>query len=141
MNSPLETDDRFPSGRWVGFFTDKRVPGKHDMDLTLAFSQGKMTGTGRDRVGTFTIDGTYQLGDGVCEFMKQYVGQHGVNYHGFNEGRGIWGKWELTQHGMTSSGGFHIWPDGMADPTQPTLDEEADIPHEIDIDELEPVGV
>jgi len=139
MSSHLETDERFPSGRWTGFFTDKRLPGKQDMELMLEFELGRMTGTGRDRVGTFTINGTYQVTDGLCEFLKQYPGSHAVNYHGFNEGKGIWGKWELRQ--STCTGGFHIWPDGMADPSQPAMEEEADIPHEIESEELEPVGV
>ena len=27
-----------------------------------------------------------------------------------------------------STGGFHIWPEGMPDPTEPALSEEADLP-------------
>jgi hypothetical protein len=38
---------------------------------------------------------------------------------GYNEGTGIWGVWEVPP---TARGGFHIWPAGMADPTQQTLD-------------------
>jgi hypothetical protein len=26
------------------------------------------------------------------------------------------------------NGGFHIWPEGMEDPTRPSLHEEADLP-------------
>jgi hypothetical protein len=58
------------------------------------------------------------------------VGRHAVWYKGFNEGKGIWGTWELRDAGLTFSGGFHIWPEGMADPTQPVLAEEADVPVE-----------
>lgn len=141
INANLESDPRFPSGRWTGFFTDKRLPGKHAMDLMLTFSEAKMTGSGRDRVGEFVIDGTYQLADGLCLFVKKYVGKHTVGYRGFNEGKGIWGAWELTMYGIKATGGFHIWPDGMPDPTQPVLDEEAEIPQEIEREELEPVGV
>jgi hypothetical protein len=36
----------------------------------------------------------------------------------------------LRDSGLTYTGGFHIWPDGMADPTQPRLAEEADVPVE-----------
>ena len=138
--APLEPDSRFPSGKWTGFFIDKRLPGKHWMELVLHFSQGKMTGTGRDRVGTFAVDGTYQLDDGRCVWVKQYAGLHRVNYRGFNEGKGIWGTWELKDRGYTFTGGFHIWPEGIADPTQPVLEEEANPPAEVESEELIPVG-
>jgi len=144
MNTPnpnLEPDTRFPSGKWGGFFTDRRIPGKHAMEMILSFASGKMTGSGRDRVGEFTIDGEYQVVDGKCEWVKRYIGQHAVGYHGFNEGKGIWGAWKLTDLGLTFTGGFHIWPEGMADPTQPVLDEEAEIPAEIEREDLVPVGV
>jgi hypothetical protein len=133
-----EADPRFPSGKWTGFFTDKRLPGKHAMELLLSFAGGTMTGTGRDRVGHFTIAGTYQISDGLCEFVKQYRG-HAIHYHGYNEGKGIWGKWELRWHGFVFTGGFHIWPEGMPDPTTPRLAEEADVPAEAE--ELVPAVV
>lgn len=130
-NLSTESDPRFPSGKWVGFWTDKRLPGKHQMELELTFSNGSMTGSGRDIVGTFAIEGTYHLDDGLCLFLKQYVAQHVVGYRGFNEGKGIWGSWELIIQKQKFTGGFHIWPHGMADPTQPTLDEEAEIPSDV----------
>lgn len=138
---PLETDPRFPSGPWVGFFTDKRMPGKHAMDLRLTFSAGRMLGDGRDWVGIFAIDGDYDVVSGACTFTKQYVGRHQVHYRGFNEGRGIWGTWEMTDQGLTFTGGFHIWPDGMPDPSVPVLTEEADVPQEVEEFEREPVPV
>ena len=55
----LETDPRFPSGRWIGFFLDKRLPGKHQMELLLTFRQGEVTGEGRDKVGKFLVRGRY----------------------------------------------------------------------------------
>ena len=143
MSQPAntETDPRFPSGKWVGFFLDRRLPGKHQMEMALTFAAGKMTGSGRDRVGPFTFDGTYNVIDGKCEWVKAYVGSHSINYRGFNEGKGIWGTWDYS----TVTGGFHIWPEGMADPTQPRLEEEADVPVEpsappVEEPELQPVG-
>jgi hypothetical protein len=135
-NPNAETDPRFPSGKWAGFWTDKRVPGKHQMELILTFANGSMIGSGRDFVGSFNIDGAYQINDGLCVFVKQYVGKHAVGYRGFNEGKGIWGTWELSQQGIKVTGGFHIWPEGMPDPTQPVLEEEAEAPSEVDSDEL-----
>ena len=49
-----------PSGKWVGFFLDKRLPGRHQMELTLTFADGRLTGDGRDRVGKFTFAGGYE---------------------------------------------------------------------------------
>ena len=117
-------EDLFPSGPWVGFYLDRRTPGKQSMELRLLFAAGVMTGEGRDPVGQFVVDGKYDAAGGECRFVKTYPGRHAVAYTGFNEGKGIWGTWALD--GVT--GGFHIWPEGMADPTQQTLKEEADIP-------------
>lgn len=127
----LETDPRFPSGPWVGFFLQRQIPGKHLMELRLTFRQGTMTGSGRDWVGEFLIRGRYDLADGRCHWNKRYVGRHDVFYQGYNEGRGIWGQWEISadqNDGRRLHGGFHIWPEGMDDPTNQHLTEEADLP-------------
>lgn len=126
----LEADPRFPSGPWTGYFLQKELPGKHLMELSLNFQQGTMTGEGRDRVGDFLIRGQYTLEDGKCWWTKRYVGKHDVFYQGYNEGKGIWGKWEipLLQFGIHFQGGFHIWPVGMGDPSGDHLYEEADVP-------------
>lgn len=118
------TPSLFPSGPWTGFFLDRRTPGRQAMELRLTFAAGKMSGEGRDPVGLFTVDGEYDEASGKCGFIKRYVRRHAVAYTGFNEGKGIWGTWTLE----TEKGGFHIWPEGMADPTVQRLAEEADIP-------------
>ncbi len=130
-----ESDPRFPSGKWVGFYLDKRMPGRHQMEMELTFAAGRLTGTGRDRVGSFTLTGTYDVADGKCQWVKQYVGAHRIDYHGFNEGKGIWGTWDY--HSVVT-GGFHIWPEGMEDPTVPRLQEEAEVPMERPAPEREP---
>lgn len=140
----LETDQRFPSGPWVGFFLQKLIPGRHGMELRLTFRKGEMTGEGRDWVGPFIIRGRYALADGKCHWTKRYLAKHDVFYDGFNEGKGIWGVWEMqaTQVTAFQKGGFHIWPEGMADPTGSTLVEHAGLPVLVE-DELElsvPVG-
>ena len=135
---PAETDSRFPSGKWVGFFLDKRLPGRHQMEVLLAFAGGRMSGDGRDRVGKFTFEGSYDVADGKCRWVKRYVGKHAVRYSGFNEGKGIWGTWEMRWESLVFSGGFHIWPEGMADPSQPRLAEEAEVPVEPPVPEREP---
>jgi hypothetical protein len=144
----LESDPRFPSGPWTGYFLQPAVPGRHLMELHLTFQQGQMTGEGRDYVGEFIVRGQYSLADGRCYWTKRYVGKHDVFYHGYNEGKGIWGVWEIpaTQEYAAMRGGFHIWPEGMSDPTQSHLSEQAEIPvpvsDPIESDEpvAEPVG-
>jgi hypothetical protein len=135
----LETDPRFPSGPWTGFFLQPLLPGRHLMELRLTFRGGGMSGEGRDWVGLFVVRGRYDLADGRCHWTKRYLGKHDVFYRGFNEGKGIWGTWEIPSFGR---GGFHIWPEGMGDPTQPTLTEEADLPApEQEVEKEEPVIV
>jgi hypothetical protein len=128
----LETDPRFPSGRWVGFFLDQRIRGKHQMELLLTFRAGEMTGEGRDMVGEFIIRGRYDVAEGKCHWHKRYLGGHDVFYQGYAEDKGIWGNWELFPkelYGLVK-GGFYIWPEGLGDPTQSSLAEAADVPVE-----------
>jgi len=127
----LESDPRFPSGKWAGFWTDRRVRGRPKMELLLTFAKGEIHGEGRDYVGKFLIRGSYSTADGKCRWMKRYVAMHDVYYQGFNEGKGIWGTWEIPPPaGSGEHGGFHIWPEGMSDPSQPVLHAEADLPAE-----------
>jgi hypothetical protein len=140
----LEADPRFPSGKWQGFWTDHRIRGRPKMELVLTFVHGEIHGEGRDYVGKFLIRGRYATADGKCHWTKKYIAKHDVFYQGFNEGKGIWGTWELPSLTLVGErGGFHIWPEGMADPTQPVLHAEADIPVEAKekVEVGEPVGV
>ena len=132
----LESDPRFPSGPWTGFFLDARMPGRHPMDLRLTFQAGVMAGDGCDAIGAFHIKGRYDVVTGRCHWHKRYPGQHDVFYQGYNEGKGIWGVWQLTEHGVKARGGFHIWPEGMPDPTGNRLAEEADAPADKELVEV-----
>jgi hypothetical protein len=136
----LETDPRFPSGQWTGYFLQPILPGRHLMELALIFGNGGLTGEGRDWVGAFVLRGRYSLEDGKCHWTKRYLGKHDVFYQGFNEGKGIWGVWEIPAGPGSPGwkGGFHIWPEGMADPSHPHLTEEADLPVSVVTEELEP---
>ena len=141
-----ETDPRFPSGPWTGYFLQKEVPGRHQMELKLSFAAGTLQGEGRDWVGPFHVRGRYNVDDGQCYWTKRYVGKHDVTYKGYAEAKGIWGMWELVSQGIASKGGFHIWPEGLPDPTTDRLAAEAEIPDaefissEIGEPELAPVG-
>jgi hypothetical protein len=106
-----ETDERFPSGPWTGFFLQPVLAGRHWMELHLTFKDGQVRGEGRDWVGSFLVTGRYETDTGKCWWSKKYVGRHDVAYMGYNEGRGIWGTWELADPPW--KGGFHIWPEGM----------------------------
>jgi hypothetical protein len=86
-----------------------------------------VTGEGHDRLGLFLIKGRYQVEDGQCWWSKKYPGQHDVTYHGYNEGKGIWGQWAIPPF---FHGGFHIWPVGMGDPSLERLHEVLDAPAE-----------
>lgn len=127
----LESDPNFPSGPWTGYFLQPQLPGKHRMELHLTFHQGEMAGEGRDWVGAFIVKGRYDVATGQCHWTKRYLGKHDVFYEGFNEGKGIWGVWEIPPSqnlGVTSRGGFHIWPEAMPDPTGERLQEAVDVP-------------
>src|SRR5947208_9286018 len=97
------------------------------MELHITFRQGALTGEGRDYVGRFVLRGRYELTDGKCYWTKRYLGRHDVFYEGYNEGKGIWGRWEI---GGFDHGGFHIWPEGLHAEAGAELRAEADVPVE-----------
>jgi len=109
------------------------------MELLLTFRQGEMTGEGRDKVGAFIVRGRYDTADGKNYWHKRYVDRHDVFYQGYAENKGIWGTWQILPKEIYGhiKGGFYIWPEGLGDPTQSSLKEEADIP----IEELVGTGV
>ena len=123
----FETDPRFPSGKWTGFWLQRFFIGRQYMSLYLTFTQGIVRGEGIDRVGKFTVTGRYDLKTGDCMLTKSYVGAHSLSYQGRNEndGQWIWGLW----HRLTlDRGGFHLWPHGEDDPTGRTLRAEKELP-------------
>jgi len=127
----LETDARFPSGPWVGFFLQKFPPlGRQMMEMRLTFRNGDLQGEGRDVVGAFVLRGRYNLADGRCYWTKRYLHRHDVFYEGFNEGKGIWGTWEIPRGPDLPElhGGFHIWPEGMGDLSEQALITGAFVP-------------
>lgn len=144
----LETDERFPSGPWTGFFLQPILPGRHWMELNLTFQNGSVSGEGRDWVGEFLIRGRYDTSDGKCWWSKRYLGRHDVAYLGYNEGRGIWGNWDIVDPPL--KGGFHIWPKGMNMGGDNARSEEAELPaidesaisfDDLGTESLETVGV
>ena len=103
-------------------------------DVWLRFAGGKVTGGGWDWVGQFSFAGRYDLETGKVTLRKQYLNAHGLAYEGVNEndGQWVWGLWSM-HYGPgypPEQGGFHLWPKGVHDPTQPRLEAEADVPVE-----------
>jgi hypothetical protein len=125
--SPVEPDPRFPSGPWTGFFAQRIRPGRNTMNMDVHFGDGCLAARGRDDVGAFTFQGSYDSGSGKCSWTKQYVGKHSVSYSGINEGQGIWGAWEINLlWGLYRDRGvFHIWPEGMTPTEDADLTERA----------------
>jgi hypothetical protein len=125
----LETDERFPSGPWTGYWLQNTHPGRNMMELRLTFQNGVMTGEGRDWIGDFLIRGRYDVADGKCHWTKHIIGKHDVFYQGYNEGKGIWGVWEIVFDGrQIDRDGFHIWPKGMGGMTDEHLTEAIPLP-------------
>ena len=118
-------DDLFPSGPWTGFYNYTGPEDRHRMDLHLTFANRAMTGDGSDDIGRFVIRGRYETNSRECWWTKTYPGSHHVSYHGFRDGNGIWGTWEIPPW---SKGGFHIWPRGLEGGESETLAEKKEKP-------------
>jgi len=121
----VETDPRFPSGPWTGFWV-QRGWGKQRMSLSLAFAEGRVRGQGRDVIGEFDFAGSYELETGRTRMVKHYARGHWVEYDGANQGDGLWlwGLWTVE----TERGGFHLWPEGEDDPTQKRTGAQKEMP-------------
>ena len=90
----LETDRGY-SGRWVGYFLQRPLPGRSYMELGLTFRNGQMTGEVRDWVGEFVIRAPTPRRWG--RHWTQALHRPARRFHnGYNEGKGIWGVWEIV---------------------------------------------
>jgi hypothetical protein len=64
-------------------------------ELYLEFHAGRISGSGRDVVGAFTLSGTLDE-QGRVVMEKRYLGQHAVDYTGTYDGEGLmWGEWRI----------------------------------------------
>lgn len=64
-------------------------------ELRLKFDSGVILGTGRDIIGPFTFHGTID-NQGHVAMVKQYIGQHSVDYVGIYDGEGLlYGDWHI----------------------------------------------
>lgn len=115
LDEQHEVDDRFPTGEWRGFFVQPDSTRRHMMNMALQFAEGRLSGTGEDWVGAFTISGRYDTRTGECSWRKQYVGQHSIEYGGRARNRGIVGQWRIPKLLPYGTGPFFIWPRALGD--------------------------
>ena len=60
-------------------------------------------GKGEDTVGKFEIFGNIDENN-EAHFIKQYIGQHQVEYHGtYKNKKSISGNWSMPAHGMSDA--------------------------------------
>jgi hypothetical protein len=104
-----ETDPRFPSGRWKGYYIQWGMRGWQD--LTLQFADGKIEGTATDKGGEAEIFGTYDLTSGIVSLVKIYY-YHKVEYRGETRDKGIRGGFMIRYPLAIDAGEFYIWPAG-----------------------------
>jgi hypothetical protein len=73
----------------------KAVWSSANASVVLQFNSSVITGSGVDIIGPFTFNG--KLGaQGHVAMLKQYVGQHSVEYQGTYDGEGLmWGEWQI----------------------------------------------
>lgn len=105
-----ETDPRFPSGPWIGYY--HQSPSQARQRLGLTFLQGVISGEGRDPAGQFAVRGSYDIGSGRATLKKTYT-THTVEYDGMATDDGISGGWVIRGFGgmVEDKGIFQIWPD------------------------------
>jgi hypothetical protein len=124
MSDPDEQSE-FPSGPWRGYYLYASSGVRHRQELGLTFKDGVMAGEGLDGVGRFVVRGRYDAGTRTAEWVKSYPGSHDVFYHGYREGKGIWGTWFIRGQ---SHGGFKIWPRGTGEEEEEEERAEEQVP-------------
>lgn len=70
--------------------------GRQPMEgLLVVIEDGRLTGSGVDVVGPFTLEGTCDAEAGVV-LVKEYLGAHQVGYWGEYDGASrLWGRWRV----------------------------------------------
>jgi len=106
----LETDPRFKSGRYRGFYL--QFGRRSAQEMTLTFVDGRASGWGCDPTGRFDVTGTYDTERGRALWTKHYPGRHTVHYDVTAEmNNGLWGLWQIRGF-FGDRGGFQLWPVG-----------------------------
>ncbi|MSR32099.1 MAG: hypothetical protein EXR99_11385 [Gemmataceae bacterium] len=110
------------------------------MELDMHFVNGSLHASGRDLVGAFFFKGKYDLASGKCHWTKTYPGKHEVLYQGYQEGKSIWGAWEIAESffGIALKGGFKIWPGETGAREGEELHEEVEVEIELVVPAMAP---
>ncbi len=109
-----ETDERFPSGHWIGWY--RQYGTRSRMLIRIWFQHGKVHATGSDGIGPFTFSGRYDTESGDVSFVKTYIARPElveIFYQGRGEQKGVRGAWEFL--GIRGGGEFHIWPESQSE--------------------------
>jgi hypothetical protein len=97
----------YPSGNWRGWWQQPEYGRQPMEEFELRFTDGAISGWGRDVIGPFDFKGTCDE-QGAVRMVKQYLGRHQVLYEGTYDGEGtIAGSWSIPP---SWSGPFAISP-------------------------------
>ena len=102
----FESDPRFPTGPWKGYWLQDGETGL--MDLSLAFVEGIVVGSGKDLIGEFDLQGVYSVEERSIALKKTYRGKHEVWYRGRPIQGELMGEWTIAD--TPARGGWRLWP-------------------------------
>lgn len=84
-----------PSGEWRGYWEQAHWGRQPMHDLVLTVANGGISGSGKDVIGSFTFEGSYDA-SGTVLLLKHYHKKHDVIYRGRYDGEGtIIGEWTV----------------------------------------------
>lgn len=108
------TNPKYPK-TWRGYYRKRHEDERSEMNMTLQFQDGAITGEGEDASGEFRIEGRFDPETGEVRFTKMYA-DHRINYRGFqDQSNKIWGVWEPPSREY-AVGYFSVWPYRENDP-------------------------
>lgn len=93
--SLMSAPDTTPMVPCDGWWEEQGYGRQPMLELQLRVVEGQIIGSGWDIVGPFTFRGTISEG-GAVAMIKQYLGQHQVEYLGNYDGEGtMFGDWRI----------------------------------------------
>jgi hypothetical protein len=102
----MSNETSIPHTHCEGWWEQQGFGRQTMQELTMQFASGRVSGSGHDVVGVFTFAGTISP-QGHVAMVKQYLGQHTVDYVGTYDGEGLLqGEWDLGYFGR---GRWLIW--------------------------------
>lgn len=80
---------------WTGYYLQDGIENEMNIDNLFISMNGQISGGGSDPVGDFNFSGQISP-NGYFQFVKQYVGAHGVTYQGSVSAGCLSGKWMVN---------------------------------------------